>query len=822
MANEGTNGRPSFVSTLPAGAHEGRFARGVVLVSGGIFLLLVPFARVPLVPAWAFIPIYESALVVNDLITAVLLVGQCHIVRSRALVVLACAYLFTAGMTIAHALTFPGLFTPTGLLGAGPQSTAWLYMFWHGGFPLLVMAYALLKDNPTANQVRGRTGVALGSGGVLTLAAVGGLTLLATAGAGWLPPMMVGHQRPDTLVNITILGTVWALSVLALAFLWKRRPHTVLDLWLLVVLFAWIFDVGLSAVFNAGRFDLGFYTGRIYGLLAASFILLVLLIETGRLYARDLTTRQQAETALRQANEALERRVQERTAALRESERRYRELVELAPDAVLVHQDGRIVYANAAALRLYGAEQPDQILGTAFLDRVPPEDRAAVQAWIERVQPGEGAPIQESRQRRLSGEVIRVETLASGIDWQGRAAIQAMIRDITDRKRLEAQLRQAQKMEAMGTLAGGIAHDFNNILSAIIGHAELLEDEVAAKSQAWAHLQEVLAAGGRAKELVRQILTFSRQSEQERRPVALHDIVVEAMRLLRASLPRTIEFRQQLEPGRALVLADPIQLHQILLNLCTNAEHAMRERGGLLAVQLKTVEVDAEFATGHPPLRPGSYAKLTVRDTGHGMTRQVRERIFDPFFTTKRPGEGTGMGLAVVHGIVVGYGGTIIVESAPGRGTRFDVYLPRCDAVEPLPIALEPTLRGQNERILLVEDEPSLVQLWTTMLEHLGYQVTACSNGLQALECFRAAPQSFDLVISDQTMPQLTGERLAREILCLRPHLPIILCTGFSHTLTEENAKALGIRAILQKPIGRQELYLTVQRVLAEKAAHSL
>ncbi|HWU40262.1 MAG TPA: ATP-binding protein, partial [Candidatus Acidoferrum sp.] len=454
----------------------------------------------------------------------------------------------------------------------------------------------------------------------------------------------------------------------------------------------------------------------------------------------------------------------------------------------------------------------------------PPEQLGKQQEIFDRVVRGEHISHFETVRQRKNGTSIDISLSLSPLNDQagGTVGLAVIERDITDRKRLEAQLRQAQKMEAMGTLAGGIAHDFNNILNAIIGHSELLEEEVPAHSQAWVHLQEVLAAGARAKELVRQILTFSRQSEQERRPVVLQDIVGEAMRLLRASLPTTIEFRQQIEPGRALVFADTTQIHQILLNLCTNAEHAMRERGGLLDIQLKSVEVDEEFAADHPFLRPGSYVKLMVRDTGHGMTAQVRERIFDPFFTTKQPGEGTGMGLAVVHGIVVGHGGAITVESAPGRGTRFDVYLPRCDAAESLEIPLERPLRGQNEHILLVDDESSLVRLWTTMLEHLGYQVTPYSNSLQALESFRAAPQSFDLVISDQTMPQLTGEGLAREILRLRPNLPIILCTGFSHTLTEENAKTLGIRAILQKPLGRQELCVTVQRVLAERAAHSL
>ena len=270
------------------------------------------------------------------------------------------------------------------------------------------------------------------------------------------------------------------------------------------------------------------------------------------------------------------------------------------------------------------------------------------------------------------------------------------------------------------------------------------------------------------------------------------------MHLLRASLPTTVEFRQQIEPGRALVMADATQLHQVLLNICTNAEHAMRERGGLLDVQLKTVEVDADFAAEHSPLHSGSYVKLTVRDTGHGMTPQVRERIFDPYFTTKRPEEGTGM------------------------GTRFDIYLPRCDDTERPEIPMEHPIRGQHEHIRLVDDEPSLVRLWTTIFEQLGYRVTASTDSQRALDAFRSAPQSFDLVISDQTMPQLTGEALARELLRVRPDLPVIVCTGFSPTLTEEKARAQGIRALRSKPVSRRELCLTLQRLLTERAARSL
>jgi signal transduction histidine kinase/CheY-like chemotaxis protein len=278
-----------FLSTLPAGRHERRLALAAVWVSVAIFFAAVPFAKVPLAQIWAFMPIYESALVVNDLITAVLLFGQFGFVRSRALCVLASGYLFTAFMTVAHALTFPGLFSPTGLLGAGPQSTAWLYMFWHGGFPLLVIAYARLKDEGReGNQARGRARGAILSSVATVLVVVCGLTLLATAGQASLPAIMRGNQYTPAM--IVVVSSIWVLSLLALVILWRRRPHTVLDLWLMVVMCAWLFDIALAAVLNAGRFDLGFYAGRAYGLLAASFVLMVLLIENGQLYARLVET----------------------------------------------------------------------------------------------------------------------------------------------------------------------------------------------------------------------------------------------------------------------------------------------------------------------------------------------------------------------------------------------------------------------------------------------------------------------------------------------------------------------------------------------------
>jgi PAS domain S-box-containing protein len=502
-------------------------------------------------------------------------------------------------------------------------------------------------------------------------------------------------------------------------------------------------------------------------------------------------------------------------------------IVELSEDAILsVDSERRICLFNQGAERIFGY-RAQEILGKP-LDVLLP--RRYVESHRQHVESFAASlnnlrPMNERGALfglRKDGTEFPAEASISKFEVGGEQVLTARLRDVTDRRRLEGHIRQAQKMEAIGTLAGGIAHDFNNILNAMIGHTELAADGAAGDIPTRQHLQEVLRAGHRARGLVRQILTFSRQAEHASSPVALQDLVGEVMRLLRASLPATIEFRQQIEPGRAVIRADATQVHQILMNLCANAEHAMREHGGTLDIHLKTVEVDADFAAGHSPLQPGPHVRLTVRDTGHGMPPHVKERVFEPFFTTKRDDGGTGMGLAVVHGIVTAHGGAITLESAPGRGARFDVYLPRCDGKEEPADPVEGLAHGQQERILVVDDEPSLVHLWTAMLGNLGYRVTGCTDPRQALDGFRAAPHAFDLVITDQTMPQVTGELLIGEFLRLRPDLPIILCTGFSYTITEDKAKALGVRAFLMKPISRRDLCLTVQRLLAERAHRPL
>jgi len=386
-------------------------------------------------------------------------------------------------------------------------------------------------------------------------------------------------------------------------------------------------------------------------------------------------------------------------------------------------------------------------------------------------------------------------------------------------RRLVSQLQEARKMQAVGALAGGIAHDFNNILASILGYAELGLRKIDAESPFRRHFEEVRKAGERAKELVRQILLFSRQVEQEQTPVHLHLIVKEVAELLRASCGEDIEIRTRIDSNSGAVLGDAVQLHQVIMNLCVNAQHAMQATGGVLDLSVEGVHLDAVLQTAHARLEPGMYVRVTVGDTGGGMSRQTLERVFEPFFTTKTVGEGTGMGLAIAHGIVTGLHGGITVDSAFQRGSTFAVYLPRYQAEE------QPELRGVvdalrgTERILVVDDEPQLLSMWTEMLGLFGYRVTPHSSSLEALEYFHADPDQFDLVLLDQTMPGLTGSELAQQMLAKRPELPIILATGFSESITPAQAREIGIRDFVLKPILGNDLSQAIRKALDEDTA---
>ncbi|MEW6291586.1 MAG: ATP-binding protein [Thermodesulfobacteriota bacterium] len=392
-------------------------------------------------------------------------------------------------------------------------------------------------------------------------------------------------------------------------------------------------------------------------------------------------------------------------------------------------------------------------------------------------------------------------------------------KDITGILTLEGQLRQAQKMESLGTLAGGIAHDFNNILTAIMGFTELAKAKLPPESPVAKDLAEVLKGCQRAMELIRQILTFSRQREQEYLPLKVQSIAKEVLKLLRSGIPANIEMRQRINDSCGCVIADPSQIHQVVMNLCTNAYHAMRNKGGILEVSLEPIELTDMDVRNKIALAPGHYLRLTVSDTGTGIEPVALERIFEPYFTTKGKGEGTGLGLSVVHGIVEGIGGTITVYSEAGRGTTFHIYLPvvEADPVMNTEAGSSVQIPSGNERILVVDDEESVVTVEKRILESLGYQVTSFTDCAGARDAFLAAPQRFDLLLTDMYMPGMTGKELVAVLRAIRPDLPVLMCTGFSKEMDKEKARELGIGRLMMKPMAFIDLARAVREVLDKK-----
>lgn len=387
-----------------------------------------------------------------------------------------------------------------------------------------------------------------------------------------------------------------------------------------------------------------------------------------------------------------------------------------------------------------------------------------------------------------------------------------------EKEEAEKRFRQAQKMEAIGTLAGGIAHDFNNLLNAIIGYSDILLMELPESSETHQYAQQINSAGNRATRLVSQILTFSRRTEEERQLIQIHLLVKEVIKLLRSSLPTTIDIRQNIDDC-GWVMADSTQLHQVIMNLCTNAFHAMREGKGVLEVKLEQVALDQDALLQAGALPEGRYTCLTVSDTGHGIDKITMERIFEPYFTTKKKGEGTGLGLSTVHGIVLSHGGGLSVQSEVGQGTTFKVFLPIAEAYAALPqekeavrIIPKPKLSG---RILFVDDVEFNVQLGTNVCQRIGCRVKGVTSSLEALALFRKAPQDFDIIITDQTMPNLTGFELAIEMMKIRSDIPIIMLTGHSDIVDEHKAKEVGIRAFLAKPLDMKILAETIDEIMS-------
>ncbi|MHC1728850.1 MAG: PAS domain S-box protein [Syntrophobacteraceae bacterium] len=491
------------------------------------------------------------------------------------------------------------------------------------------------------------------------------------------------------------------------------------------------------------------------------------------------------------------------------------------------HPDGAIVPLNTAMVNITGYSA-EELKTTDWSNLItPPEWRENEQACLAELR-RTGRPVTyEKEYIRKDGSRVPVQLVVHGMFDAGgnQDRYIAFVTDISirkaaeyERRNMETRIRQAQKMEAIGTLAGGIAHDFNNILSAIIGYTEMGLNKTPEESPLRHFLEQVLKGSSRATDLVGQILTFSRQTEEKHGPMLVGPIIKEALKLLRASIPSTIEIRHQIPvTSQNMIMGDATQIHQVIMNLCTNAAHAMREHGGTLEVELTDVDLSEPDRAFQFQLEPGRYLCLKVSDTGHGMDEDTMQRIFDPFFTTKSREEGTGMGLAVVHGIVESCGGTITVQSKPGVGSSFSVYFPVAVSSDTERRVESKEAPGGKGIILFVDDEESLVKLARLMLESLGYSVVAKTSSLEALEAFRSEPDRFDLIITDFTMPRMTGIELAKQIWRIRADMPIILCTGYTELIHDKSITELGFRELVHKPILRHRMAQAIKRSLRPK-----
>lgn len=516
-----------------------------------------------------------------------------------------------------------------------------------------------------------------------------------------------------------------------------------------------------------------------------------------------------------------ERRAAE--AALRESEAMFKGVFDASPIPIILlsYPEGRVQAINHASVLAFGFSREEVVGKTTTELKVWPDTNVR-DTLMQKLAAGHILNMTEVELRRRDGSLFTVLYNVGRLMIAGRPCMLASVIDITAQKQAEtalrkseAQLRQAQKMESLGTLAGGIAHDFNNILTGILGFAQLALSDLDPGHPATPWLDGILKSGERAKGLVQQILTFSRKTESMRGPVRLQLLARESLDLLRSTLPAMVRLDHELDPGCPPLLADPTEIHQVILNLCTNAWHALPEASGTIEVKLAPQEVSPEFALEHPPLKPGPHVLLTVRDNGKGMSAATLERIFEPFFTTKEAGKGTGLGLAVVHSVVEGHGGAILVQSAPDAGTTFRIFLPALIATEPIPepgITSAQPPRGHGESVLVVDDEHVSGTVISRLVEKFGYRSTYCNDPLRAIALLYA--NDYDLLVTDLAMPGLPGDELARQALTRKPGLPVLLLSGFIEPAKLEQIRAIGVREILGKPPLTEDLAAALHRCL--------
>jgi signal transduction histidine kinase/CheY-like chemotaxis protein len=755
-------------STLIGAAPDRRanaIAFAVVLISLATLAVLTPFARTRLPAVPAFIPAYESALVLNDLITAVLLFGMFGRARTLALLILACAYLFDALIIVPHALTFPGVFSPNGLLGAGTQTTAWLYCFWHGGFALYVVAYAAVARRGEAQPTFPDNSYALWIGVAATVTLVIALAVLAVFDAQFLPAIIVGADY-SRLVSQGVSPAICAFCLISLLLLWPLCKASMLDLWLFVVMCAWLCDVLLSAVVGSSRYDLGWYGGRSFGLLAASSLVVLLLTELNKVHQR----------------------LARRTARLQSEERRLRTIFETSHlYQGLMTAEGVLVYANTTSLK--GIKAPmDAVTGKPFWET----------PWFTDT-PGMPELVRNAVATVASGESVRTEMqlrLPIGVRWfdfamrpifNERGVVTAMVpeaADVTDQRHAEEALRQSQKMEAVGQLTGGIAHDFNNLLTGIMGSLELLQARIrqGRVGEGERYIESAQGAASRAAALTHRLLAFSRRQALDPKATNINRLISSMEELVRRTVGPTIEIEVLPAVDLWTTMVDRNQLENTLLNLCINARDAMAT-GGRLVIETANRTIDSGEALENQ-MSEGAYVALCVRDSGSGMTPDVIAHAFDPFFTTKPLGEGTGLGLSMIYGFARQSGGQIKISSEIGKGTQIRLYLPRYlgpeDPAETAAASRSQPQTGRGGTVLVVDDEPDVRMLVAEILEEQGYAILQAGTGAAGLELLRSEAR-VDLLVTDFGLPGgVNGRQLAEAARMGRPHLKVLFITGYA------------------------------------------
>jgi PAS domain S-box-containing protein len=793
--------RGASLTTTIAGARQRRLAGAAIASSLIAFVIVAPFARQPLAEIPAFVPAYTSAAAVIDLLTTVLLFGQFVQQRSAALLALAAGYLFAGLMVVAHALSFPGLIVAGDMLGDGSQATAWLYLFWTGGYPIFVIAYAgLLQRAPVeaAGHRPGRWLAAWTAAAVVTVAIA--LTLLAIDNRDLLPQIVTANGYAPA--EASAAGVVCALGVVALLMLVRRRPYSVLALWLIVAIVAWLCDIGLSSLLNSRRFDLGFYIGRGYGLLATSFVLGVLLFEVSELQRRLALSAAQLHDHARD----LDDRVRQRTQELVRTNRQLTAILRASPLGIMMlSRDGIVRLWNSSAARVFGYSEAEA------LGRLPPyltdENMTNFQQNLARADFDPAASgFHELQRRRKDGAIIDLAVNWARVNDEAGQMLGIMyaVADITETKKLERQLHQAQKMEAVGTLAGGMAHDFNNLLGVVILNLDVLRDRLGQDPEADELTQEAMTAALRGAELIRRLLAFARRQPLQPQHTEVNRLVGEITKLLERTLGEDITITLRLGDGVWQSVVDPAQLEASLANLATNARDAM-PNGGRLAIATGNRHLDADYASQHAEVTPGDYAMIEVSDSGNGMPPEVLGQAFEPFFTTKGPGKGTGLGLSMVYGFIKQSGGHVNIYSEVGVGTTVRLYLPRADAdavaAEP---AASPFARGNGETVLAVEDNPGLRRVVVRQLGELGYRVIEAEDAGAALAVLESRPVA--VLFSDVVLPGGTsGYELARAALARWPHVKVVLTSGFPENRAADDERLQNLR-LLSKPYRKEDL----------------